>query len=333
MKTNVFSLLVSLIVFISFGIAASVDAASYTSDSAYNPYYYSGNTYYQTPSYTTYYYNTQYTNQYREQQLVYLYAQLQMLQEQLRQLRYTSGSYYDYAYYDNYRMGYGVVDVTTRTAQNVDDESATLRGTVDLNGEDDARVYFEYGTKRNYLDDTSRGLSLDDTDSENFSIRVRNLSDDETYYFRAVAEDASGDTSYGATKSFTTDRDGNSNNDEPNATTDSVRSVTASSAGLRGSVAMNDFRNGHVFFVYGEDRNQVRDIESEYTTYADIDEDGDNLQKQSVDSDLDTQSDYQLTVRSLNNNTDYYAALCVEYLDDNDDDTIVCGDTESFTTD
>src|SRR6185436_4292358 len=42
-------------------------------------------------------------------------------------------------------------------------------------------------------------------------------------------------------------------NDEPEVNTGSVTNITDESAKVRGEVDMNDFENGKVFFVYGED--------------------------------------------------------------------------------
>jgi hypothetical protein len=125
----------------------------------------------------------------------------------------------------------------------------------------------------------------------------------------------------------------NYRNSEPDVTTKTVRNVEDTSADLRGSVDMNDFENGRVFFVYGKSKSQVRDIEDDYSTYRDIDEDGDYLQKESVDTDLDTQDDYDRTVRNLDDNSDYYARMCVQYEDYDTDDVLLCGGTESFSTD
>lgn len=126
---------------------------------------------------------------------------------------------------------------------------------------------------------------------------------------------------------------GSSNDDEPEVETLAARDIEDDRAELRGEVDMNDFNNGLVFFVYGEDEDQVDDIADDYDEYRDIDEDGDDLQKVTVDSDLDGDSTYYADLRSLDDDTEYYFQICVEYEDEDDDPVIECGGTEDFETD
>lgn len=128
---------------------------------------------------------------------------------------------------------------------------------------------------------------------------------------------------------------GSSNNDddEPDVTTDEAEDIEDTSAQLQGEVDMNDFNNGKVFFVYGEDEDLVEDIENEYDQYSDIDEEGDDLQVVLVDSDLDDDASYYFDIYGLDDDTDHYFQICVEYENEDDDDTISCGGVESFTTD
>ena len=95
---------------------------------------------------------------------------------------------------------------------------------------------------------------------------------------------------------------------------------------------MNDFDNGVVFFVYGEDEDLVEEIEDEYDSYNDVDEDGDDLQKVLMDSDVDNSASYELSLFSLDEDTDYFFQICLEYEDEDGDDILVCGGVEEFTT-
>lgn len=122
-------------------------------------------------------------------------------------------------------------------------------------------------------------------------------------------------------------------NSHPDVNTDEADDISDEDAELRGSVDMRDFNDGLVFFVYGEDEEKIQDIERDYDTYADIDEDGDDLQKVRVDTSLDNEEDYTHTIRDLNDNTDYFFSICVAYEDENNDDTIRCGNVEHFETD
>ncbi|MCA9367663.1 hypothetical protein KC887_05400 [Candidatus Kaiserbacteria bacterium] len=124
----------------------------------------------------------------------------------------------------------------------------------------------------------------------------------------------------------------NNKDQDPVATTQNATNIQNDEARLRGSVDMNDFRNGRVFFIYGEDEGQVDDARDE-NRYSDIDEDGSDLQKVTVDSDLDSSDSYTETVTNLDDNTAHYFAICVEYEDDNGDDTLECGTVRTFETD
>jgi len=134
---------------------------------------------------------------------------------------------------------------------------------------------------------------------------------------------------YGQTTSWNTR---SNNDDRPDVETLSARDIEDNSAELRGEVDMNDARNGRVFFVYGEDRNDIEDVEDE-DQYNDIDESGDDIQKVLVDSDLDNREDYDRNVSGLDDDTRIYFRICVEYEDEDNDDRLECGDVENFRTD
>lgn len=130
-------------------------------------------------------------------------------------------------------------------------------------------------------------------------------------------------------------RSGSSNNDddEPEVETDQATSIENDEAELEGNVDMMDFEDGEVFFVYGTDEDQIEDVEDDYDTYSDIDEDGDDLQKVMVDSSFDDEDDFNERVTGLDEDTDYYFQICVGYEDEDNDDVIICGGVEDFTTD
>lgn len=219
------------------------------------------------------------------------------------------------------------INVTTRNASNIDSDSATLRGTIDTKNNEDAEVYFEYGTSRNNLNKkTATEEYSADTD---FDSTVSNLSEGTTYYFRAVAKDQNGDKDYGSILSFNTT--GNTNDVEPVATTKVATDIADDNAELNGAVDMNDFNNGRVFFVYGTDENAIDDVTVE-NEYADIYEDGDDLMKVEADVDLDGTSSYTVDVTNLDDNTTYYFRIGVEYENENSDQEIEFGSVRSFTT-
>lgn len=132
---------------------------------------------------------------------------------------------------------------------------------------------------------------------------------------------------------YSSPRSNSSNDDEPEADTDPATGIGDDDAYLRGSVDMNDYDDGRVFFVYGQDESQIEDVEDDYDTYNDVDEDGDDLQKVSVDSSLDGDEDYSKHVYNLDDNEDYYFQICVEWEDDDNDDVLTCGGVRHFETD
>ncbi len=269
-------------------------------------------------------YQYQYQNQYYEYREQMILALIERLREMIRQLeQQMDGTTYPER---------ADIDITTRTAINIEQHAATLRGRIEFDKDnEDARVYFEYGTSHNSLDKKTPEKTIrgDEDESDTFSADIEDLDDDRLYYFRAVGRDEDGDRDYGMILSFRTDSDSMS---LPLVETEEVEDITEDRAEISGYVDMNDYENGRVFFVYGEDDNQVEDIADDYTEYSDIDEDGGNLQKVLVDDDLDGVGQYQKTITNLDSDTRIYYSICVEY-EEGDDPEIRCGYTESFRTD
>ncbi len=226
------------------------------------------------------------------------------------------------------------IDVRTLGATDIDEDSATLRAIVDMNGEDTGELYFEYGRTSGSLSLKTSRQNLDDADDgDTQEVSVNGLEDNTRYYFRAVAVDENGDKDYGVINNFLTDDTNNNTDEDPTVTTQSAQSIDSDSAELRGVLDMNDFENGIAFYVYGEDEDQVRDVDTDFDTYADVDEDNENLQKILVDSDVDGNEIMNIDVTGLDNNTDIFFSLCAEYEDEDGDDTLVCGSVREFTTD
>lgn len=293
-----------------------------------------------------YYQNYQPRSQ--EETVLYLQSIVAQLLEQLQARGYNANvqyqynqptQYWNYGQYRNqssnrgYQSSGSEVEVETRYASYSGDD-VDLYGSVDLNRSDYAYVWFEYGEDDDMDEETSDKKVTRDS-SFKVSLDVDDLDDDEVYYYRAVAKDDEGDRDYGAIRSFYVSDGGSSsshNDDEPDVTTDDAEDIEDDEAELHGEVDMNDFNNGYVFFVYGEDEDQVEDVEDE-DEYRDIDEDGDDLQKVVVDTDLDGSRSYWRRVTGLDDDTDHYFRMCVEYEDDDDDETLECGKVEHFETD
>lgn len=311
--------------FAMVGFVSTASAESYYQPVAL-PYYQ-----YQQPVY--YYQYQNYQTQYQHQ--LQMLQQLQSLQQQLntllRQYQQKYGQsynstkiHYNWGINDDYD-----IDVETLYARDIDDEEATLYGDVDVDDAPYVDVWFEYGEGGD-LDEETRDKRV--YDDGRFSIDIDDLDDDERYYFRAVAEDPNGDRSYGQIMSFEADGHSSSDDDEPDVETLSASNIEEHSAEIEGEVDMNDYDDGDVFFVWGEDESLVEDVEDE-DSYGDIDEEGDDLQKYRVYTNLDGYRTFWLEIYGLDQNQDHYYRICVEYEDDDNDDTLMCGDVEHFETD
>jgi hypothetical protein len=130
---------------------------------------------------------------------------------------------------------------TTRTAASVAGTSATLRGTVNPNGQ--ATTYmFDWGTSTGYGQQTSPTSAGSGTSSKSAAANLTGLSPGTTYHFRITATNASG-TSVGADQAFTTPT-------PPTATTDAATSVNTSSGVVNGTVNPNGVFTTD-YFQYG----------------------------------------------------------------------------------
>lgn len=288
-----------------------------------------------------YYYQTQYQYQY-QQPVVYqtniqaLYNQLYALMAQLAALQNQQGHGYTPTYPPTYSNKDYDVEVDTEDVELESDDAVSFEGDIELDGAPYATVWFEYGEGGDLTEKTgTKRVTRDGS----FQIEEDDLDDDERYYVRAVAEDPSGVRTYGTLLAFTIedgyddddDDDDRRDDDTPEATTEDARSIREYRAELRGEIEMNDFEDGTVFFVYGEDEDLVEDAEDE-DSFSDIDEEGNDLQTVRVFNGLDDTREFRLTVSGLDDDTDHYFRICVEYEDEDGDDALECGDVESFTT-
>jgi hypothetical protein len=245
-------------------------------------------------------------------------------------------------------------DVDTKSAKDIQDDSAELRGDVDMNDFQNGIVFFVYGQDEDMIEDVEDDYEeyrdvKDDEDDDDFEVvrvdsdlddddrfeeDVNNLEEDERYYYIICVEyeDEDDDETLecGDVEDFETD--GDNNNEKPDAETKSASNIRDDRAELRGEVDMNDFDNGRVFFVWGEDEDDVEDVENE-DRFSDITEQGDDLRVSSVKTDHDNSDNFELDVFSLDDDTRHYFRMCVQYEDEDDDETLECGDVEDFETD
>ncbi len=220
------------------------------------------------------------------------------------------------------------IDVDTLTARDIMNDSATLRGDVEFGDSDYADVWFVYGTKYPDLEERTDTMRIDDDDDGTFSEEIDDLNENDRYYYRAVGEDEQGERDYGSLRTFVTD-DSDADEETPVAVTQAYLEVDSDTAELRGRVDMNDFDNGIVFFVYGLDEDLVEDV-ADKDTYEAIEEDGEDLQKVRVDSDLDGAESYEREVTNLDETETYYYRIGVEYEDEDGDETLELGSVRSF---
>lgn len=124
---------------------------------------------------------------------------------------------------------------------------------------------------------------------------------------------------------------GDSSNDDLSLDTKAPYDITRSSAELRGRVETGDVNDVDVFFVWGEDRSDVEDVDNE-NRYSDIYQNGKKLQKKRIRTDFDGNQNFSLDVDGLDADERIYYRICAEYEKSNGDDDIKCGDLEDFET-
>ncbi|HXK37602.1 MAG TPA: fibronectin type III domain-containing protein [Candidatus Paceibacterota bacterium] len=135
--------------------------------------------------------------------------------------------------------------VTTNSASNVDNYSATLNEYVDPRGSNGSR-WFEYGTSQGNLSNSTSRVNI--SAPGNGSAYISNLSTNTTYYFRAAGSNDQG-TVYGQILSFTTN--GGTNGQRPTASTNSASGVSLSDATLNGYVDPNGTNDTVRWFEWG----------------------------------------------------------------------------------
>ena len=261
-----------------------------------------------------------------QQQIDYLYSIVVQLQAQLAALQANNSNS------DNS----DIVNAVTEGV-SVSSDEVVMEGKVEFDEKDSVRAWFEYGTSQSVTQSTQ---SVSFTGSANSTksvlIAAPVIENNQTYYFRMVAEDSDEEYSEGAIKSFYVSNydsdDNNNDEDAPSVSVEDADDVDENSAELAGDVDMNNFNNGTVFFVYGEDENDVEDAADE-DQYSDIDTNGLDIMKTIVDSDLDDDDTYNLDVSGLDEDTNYFFRICVEYDDEDNDETLECSSVEELTTD
>ncbi len=229
--------------------------------------------------------------------------------------------------------------VRTDSATSVSDSQATLNG--DLISGGPAQEYwfmlsknrnpgcrdFGTGTER-YNANTALG-QIGSGANPSFSSVATSLSSNTTYYYVACAQ-RNLNYAEGVERSFYTGSGGGSGTGLPIAITNSARDVQEDSAELRGSVDMNSYNDGLVFFVWGEDEDRVEDVSDE-DQYSDVQTRGDDLEKYVVDYSHDGNKSFSYDIDNLREDERYYFRICVEY-DRNGREELSCGSVRDFET-
>lgn len=155
-----------------------------------------------TPSITSA--QTSFTPQTEREQQAYLYGQIVYLQQlrdalsEIARLRAQIGSGTGFAASSN------LVSVRTINSREVGDNETRreLQGEVTLLSDKAARAWFEYGLDENALVYKSRQSSIRSAFDRGVVTEIRDLEEDERYYYRIVAEDEDDTVVYGNIRNF-----------------------------------------------------------------------------------------------------------------------------------
>lgn len=243
--------------------------------------------------------------------------------------------------------------VSMNRATDIGANDVTITGAYRANAGEEVTVFLVYGTSRTaiaavpatyttYQAVQSSGTSIkkvrlkaNATGNANVTYTIDDLRRD-TEYFASICASYSGQNdgivcSY--VQTFTTDE---KDRVEP---TIRLTSVTSQRGGMTavGSVSMNNYRDGHVFLVYGNDVKAVNDV-TKRDRFTSIYQSGDSLQRVSLNTDVDGTKSFNPQLQFLTPQALFYARLCVEfqtaseYNRDYQVPTIRCSEVKPFTT-
>ncbi|MCA9358839.1 hypothetical protein KC926_01385 [Candidatus Kaiserbacteria bacterium] len=101
------------------------------------------------------------------------------------------------------------VSIKTHKASDIEATTATLRGEALIYGNTTATVWFEYGQDNDFLDLRTSKVGIRTAYERAVRINVKNLEEDEKYYFRIVSQGKDGLVQYGDIYTFRTDESDN----------------------------------------------------------------------------------------------------------------------------
>jgi len=203
-----------------------------------------------------------------------------------------------------------------------------LKATVDKGSSEYLDVWFQYGIGRS-LNKKSQGDSVEKTRASVYSEKVFNLKSDTSYSYRVVAEDQNGNRQYGDTRTFVTPAGATtvSFSGQPLVEIEGATNIRTTSAELKGFVSMNDYDEGKLFFVYGPDLGDLRDVEDEDTYEDIIVVRGSGVQKLMVNDEFSGRDIITKRISGFTKAAKNYYSVCVEYTKG-----IKCSDVGSFVT-
>lgn len=95
--------------------------------------------------------------------------------------------------------------ISTYKATEIEATTAILRGEVNLSGKATASAWFEYGIDDDFLDQRTNKVSVRTAYERAVRVQVRNLKEDQRYYYRIVTQDNNKLVTYGQVYGFRTD--------------------------------------------------------------------------------------------------------------------------------
>jgi uncharacterized repeat protein (TIGR01451 family) len=155
----------------------------------------------------------------------------------------------DFRTEDEDNNNYDELTLTTNRPTNISQNSATLNGYIDANGNNATR-WFRYGTTTSSMYMTTNTVNHG-SGSKNVSDTVYNLSPNTTYYYQVIASDIDG-THYDANiQQFNTNASIINNNGSTSAVTTIATNVSRSGAQLNGLLMNTSTSPTSTYFEYG----------------------------------------------------------------------------------
>jgi hypothetical protein len=237
--------------------------------------------------------------------------------------------------------------VSIKSAQDIERNTATLRGRIVVGPEELGAAFFVYGYRQSdivsltqrsasyeqLLEDLTRGVQTKRVVSNtsrtgDVSARIGSLTVEADYYVQLCVE-LETQLRCSAVADFTS-LDGPNRVGDVRIPTVQVDDQLISGAEIELTIDVNmrDTNDGRVYVVYGESQSEVAQAIEE--DYGDIDENDERLQKERVAVNLIGSQELVESIDDLDDETMYYYAACVSY--DGLRDGIVCTRVYSLTT-